>query len=88
MTAERGEIVERLRDLAAWAPDDEPDEGFALAAEAADEIERLREALAYIAAPDDLLDANEGAFNTHAARRMQAQAQMALSGRHSAGGES
>jgi hypothetical protein len=42
------------------------------------ENESLRGALAYIAAPDDLLDANESAFNIHAARRMQAQAQAAL----------
>lgn len=36
------DLVQRLRDLAAWAPDDDPDEGFALAAEAATEVERLR----------------------------------------------
>lgn len=43
------------------------------------DVKRLRAALGYIAEPDDLLDANEGAFNVHAARRMQAQAQAALS---------
>lgn len=37
------DIVERLRDLAAWKPDDDEYEGFDLCAEAADEIERLRD---------------------------------------------
>lgn len=36
------------------------------------------EALQCIAQPDELLDANEGAFNVHAARRMQEQARAAL----------
>lgn len=40
--------------------------------------EALIEALRAIAEPDELLDANEGAFNAHAARRMQAQARAVL----------
>jgi hypothetical protein len=42
------------------------------------EVRRLRESLECIAAPDDLLDANEEAFNPMAARRMQEQARYAL----------
>jgi len=44
----------------------------------------LREALEAIAADDALLDANEDAFNTHAARRMQGQARAALEAAHPA----
>lgn len=41
-------------------------------------VAEMEEALRVISEPDELLDANEGAFNVHAARRMQAQARAAL----------
>ena len=48
-------------------------------AEAAEAREAaLREALEMIAAPDDLVQANEDAFSIHALRRVQAQARAAL----------
>lgn len=47
-------------------------------AAAEQDTRRLREALQEIARGDELLYANEGAFNLHAARRMQNAARAAL----------
>lgn len=64
------ETLEKMRDAAMIRSDVQSSIIYGLC----EQLVEALETLAYIAAKDDLLDANEEVFNDDAARRMQSQA--------------